>query len=61
MGVFDSGFYDYDENWCFVELPAAQSLAGTGDLVNVLEFRLDNPAQAKEIAQTIEQAAGLGI
>jgi lipoprotein-releasing system permease protein len=60
-GVFDSGFYDYDENWCFVALPAAQSLAGTGDLVNVLEFRLEQPAQAKEIAQTIEQAAGPGF
>ena len=29
-GVFDSGFYDYDENWCFVTLAAAQSLAGAG-------------------------------
>ena len=38
-GVFDSGFYDYDENWCFVTLPAAQSLAGASDVVNVLEFR----------------------
>ncbi len=60
-GVFDSGFYDYDENWCFVELPAAQSLAGMGDLVNVLEFRLEKQAEAKEIAQAIEQAAGPGL
>jgi lipoprotein-releasing system permease protein len=60
-GVFDSGFYDYDENWCFVELPAAQSLAGTGDMVNVLEFRLEIPGRAKEIAQTIEKAAGPGF
>ncbi len=60
-GVFDSGFYDYDENWCFVGLPAAQSLAGTGDVVNVLEFRLENPGQAKEIAQSLEQAAGSGF
>lgn len=59
-GVFDSGFYDYDENWCFVGLPAAQSLSGTDDVVNVLEFRLNNPGQAKEIAQTVEQAAGQG-
>src|SRR5271165_4617404 len=60
-GVFDSGFYDYDENWCFVELAAGQSLAGTGDTVNVLEFRLERPGQAKEIAQTIEKAAGSGF
>src|SRR5271169_3881037 len=48
-GVFDSGFYDYDENWCFVALPAAQSLAGSGDVVNVLEFRLDKPESAAEM------------
>jgi len=60
-GVFDSGFYDYDENWCFVTLPAAQSLAGAGDIVNVLEFRLTNPERAGEIAQTAEHAAGQGF
>jgi len=60
-GVFDSGFYDYDENWCFVTLPAAQSLAGTGDIVNVLEFRLAKPEQAGEIAAALEQAAGQGF
>lgn len=60
-GVFDSGFYDYDENWCFVTLPAAQSLAGSGDIVNVLEFRLTNPEKAGEIARTVEHAAGQGF
>jgi lipoprotein-releasing system permease protein len=60
-GIFDSGFYDYDENWCFVTLPAAQSLAGTGDIVNVLEFRLAKPEQAGEIAATAEHAAGQGF
>src|SRR5882762_8528386 len=40
-GVFDSGFYDYDENWCFMTLAAAQGLSGAGDAVNVLEFRLN--------------------
>ena len=60
-GVFDSGFYDYDENWCFVTLPAAQSLAGTGDVVNVLEFRLAKPEQAPEIASEVGHAAGQGF
>src|SRR5205814_7396552 len=32
-----------------------------GDLVNVLEFRLDRPEQAAEIAQESERAAGLGF
>lgn len=57
-GVFDSGFYDYDENWCFMTLPAAQSLSGTSDVVNILEFRLEHPERAAEMARQIEQAAG---
>lgn len=60
-GVFDSGFYDYDENWCFMTLAAAQGLAGADGLVNVLEFRLSRPEQAREIAQEIEHTAGQGF
>ena len=60
-GVFDSGFYDYDKNWCFMTLHAAQSLAGTSDIVNVLEFRLYNPERAPEIARQAEKIAGTGF
>src|SRR5450755_1631907 len=60
-GVFDSGFYDYDANWCFMTLPAAQSLSGTADVVNVLEFRLRQPERAEEIARATEQATGEGF
>jgi lipoprotein-releasing system permease protein len=60
-GVFDSGFYDYDENWCFMTLGAAQALSGTGDVVNVLEFRLQNPERANEVGRQIEQHAGPGF
>src|SRR5260370_524270 len=35
-GVFDSGFSDYDENWCFLTLPSAKGLSGAGDAVHVL-------------------------
>jgi lipoprotein-releasing system permease protein len=60
-GVFDSGFYDYDANWCFMTLPAAQTLSGVGDIVNVLEFRLQQPERAEEIARLAEHAAGEGF
>jgi lipoprotein-releasing system permease protein len=60
-GVFDSGFYDYDENWCFLSLAAAQALSGVGNRVSVLEFRLDKPEQAGDIARKLEQAAGPGF
>jgi lipoprotein-releasing system permease protein len=60
-GVFDSGFYDYDENWCFMTLAAAESLAGAGELVNVLEFRLNHPERAAEVAEEVYRAAGPGF
>src|ERR1700736_979151 len=60
-GVFDSGFYDYDQNWCFLTLADAQNLSGGGDAVNVLEFRLNNPENASVIAQQVRQKAGPGF
>ena len=60
-GIFDSGFYDYDENWCFMTLAAAQSLSGAGDLVNVLEVRLNQPERAAEIAEEVQRSAGPGF
>ena len=59
-GIFDSGFYDYDANWGFVTLAAAQGLAGTGDLVSVLEFRIDQVDRAAEMAGVLARKAGQG-
>lgn len=61
MGAFDSGFYDYDANWCFLTLSAAQALSGVGDLANVLEIRLDNPERADALARRLETKAGRGF
>ena len=50
-GVFNSGFYDYDANWVFAKLPAAQNLAGVGDVVSVLEFRVNDVDRAVDSAR----------
>jgi lipoprotein-releasing system permease protein len=60
-GLFESGFYDYDENWGFITLEAAQQMAGIGDLANVLEFRIEQLDRAPELAQTLVRGAGLGF
>lgn len=60
VGVFDSGFYDFDSTWAFTSLPAAQQLLGLGDVVSVLEFKLDDIYRAPEVARAIEQRAGAG-
>ena len=60
-GIFNSGFYDYDANWGFVTLPAAQGLAGVGDVASVLEFRIDDPDRAPQVAGELESEAGPGF
>lgn len=57
-GIFDSGFYDYDANWTFITMPAAQKLAGIGDVVSVLEIRVNDLGRTDEIASAIAKEAG---
>jgi len=57
-GIFDSGFYDYDSSWGFVRLSDAQQLFGLGDVVSVLEFKIDDIYRAPEVAKQLEDAAG---
>ena len=61
VGIFNSGFYDYDSSWAFARLSDAQQLFGLGDLISVLEFKVDDIYKAGEVARTLEQAAGQGF
>jgi lipoprotein-releasing system permease protein len=61
VGVFNSGFYDYDSSWAFVRLSDAQQLFGLGDLVSVLEFKVDDIYRADQISRQLEHAAGKGF
>lgn len=60
-GVFDSGFYDYDANWGFVTLPAAQALSGIGDVVSLLEVRVTHMDDASAVAAELLKRAGNGF
>jgi lipoprotein-releasing system permease protein len=60
-GIFNSGFYDYDSSWAFTRLSDAQQLFGLGDLVSVIEFKVDDIYQADRISRQLEQAAGKGF
>jgi len=61
VGIFNSGFFDYDSSWAFARLSDAQQLFGLGDLVSVLEFKVDDLDKADEISKNIEDAAGKGF
>jgi lipoprotein-releasing system permease protein len=60
-GIFDSGFYDYDANWTFVTLASGQAMAGIGDVVSLLELRVNNLDDAGRIAEEISKRAGNGF
>jgi lipoprotein-releasing system permease protein len=61
VGIFNSGFFDYDSSWAFTRLSDAQRLFGLGDLISVMEFKVDDLDHADEIAHQIEDAAGKGF
>ena len=61
VGIFSSGFFDYDSSWAFARLSDAQQLFGLGDLVSVIEFKVDDVFKAPEIAHQLEEAAGKGF
>jgi lipoprotein-releasing system permease protein len=61
VGIFSSGFYDYDTSWAFTRLSDAQRLFGLGDLISVIQFKVDDIYQADNIAKQLEQAAGSGF
>lgn len=61
VGIFSSGFYDYDTSWAFTRLSDAQRLFGLGDLISVIQFKIDDIYQADNIAKELEQAAGQGF
>jgi lipoprotein-releasing system permease protein len=61
VGIFSSGFFDYDSSWAFARLSDAQQLFGLGDLISVIEFKVDDIYQADRIGHDIENAAGQGF
>jgi lipoprotein-releasing system permease protein len=60
-GIFSSGFFDYDSSWAFIRLADAQQLFGLGDVISVIQFKIDDIYQAAEVAHELEQAAGQGF
>jgi lipoprotein-releasing system permease protein len=60
-GIFNSGFFDYDSSWAFTRLSDAQRLFGLGDLISVIEFKIDDIYKADEVSRELEDAAGKGF
>jgi lipoprotein-releasing system permease protein len=60
-GIFNSGFFDYDSSWAFIRLSDAQQLFGLGDVISVIQFKIDDIYLAGDVARALEQGAGHGF
>jgi len=58
VAIFDSGFFDFDSLWTFTTLKAAQQTLSLGDVINAVEFKLDDLYLAEPVSREIEKIAG---
>lgn len=55
VGIFQSGFYDYDLNLVITSLEIAQYMSYRGQVADKMNVRLENPYEAPKIADEISQ------
>src|SRR5271170_199479 len=61
VGIFKSGFYQYDSTYAFVRLVDAQRLFSEPDVISIISFKVDDLYQADKVGRAIEAAAGKGF
>jgi lipoprotein-releasing system permease protein len=61
VGIFKSGFYQYDSSYAFARLSDMQRLFGEPDLISVISFKVDDLYHADRVGRAIEDAAGKGF
>ena len=61
VGIFNSGFYNYDSSWGFIRLADAQRLYALGDVISVIDFKIDDLYKADDVGRELESAAGSGF
>lgn len=58
VGIFESGFYEYDSGLAFISLKEAQGFFNMGDRITGVEVKLNDIYQAGEIAREIGKKLG---
>ncbi len=57
-GIMDSGFYQYDNHWVITTLPLAQQALNLPDVINSVEFKIDDLNRAEQVGAAVESLAG---
>jgi len=60
-GIFETGFYDVDNNWAYMSLEATQRAFGLNDVVNSVDLRLDDIYRSNEVAAAAEKKIPPGL
>jgi lipoprotein-releasing system permease protein len=61
VGIFKSGFYQYDSSYAFMRLRDAQRLFAVKDVISVISFKVDDLYKANKIALVLQLEAGQGF
>ena len=60
-GIFKTGMHDYDADYLLTDLPTAQEIYAVPDSVHGIAIRLNNPDQARAVAERLRAKLGAGI
>lgn len=58
IGTFEVGMYEYDSNFVFMPLEAAQKYFSLGDAVTQIDVRLDDENELRYVRRAIEENVG---
>jgi lipoprotein-releasing system permease protein len=58
VGIFDSGFYEYDSTLAYISLKDCQEFLSMGEQVTGLEIKVDDIYKANVVAKSMERKLG---
>ncbi len=58
VGIFESGFYEFDRAWAFTSMRNVQRVLNVGDVANSIEVKVDPVEKAAEVAVAARKVIG---
>ncbi len=58
VGIFSSGFYEFDESYAYASIAGVQKMLGQDDVVNAIELKVDDLNRAPEFARDLSKLLG---
>ncbi len=55
VGIFETGFFQFDELWAFVSLQSAQQVLSLPDVINEIEVKLDDQNLAPQVTKDVQR------